>query len=106
MSFDPQRSEVIHFSIRAMQKKPEMDMHLDINGQSVIVECKPQIHLLGVTIDLTLSFMTHAQNATSKGTQALGSLLYLRKGINGIKPVIARHLAMSVIFPKMFWASL
>jgi hypothetical protein len=105
MSFDPEKSEVIHFSIRARQKKSEMDMHLDINGQSVIVESKPQIRLLGVTIDQTLSFMTHAQNATSKGAQALGSLLYLRKGVNGIRPVIARHLAMSVIFPKMFWAS-
>jgi hypothetical protein len=49
--------------------------------------------------------MTHAQNATSKGAQALGSLLYLRKGVNGIRPVISRHPAMSVIFPKMFWAS-
>jgi hypothetical protein len=82
-----------------------MDMHLDINGQSVIVESKSQIRLLGVTIDQTLSFMTHAQNARSKGAQALGSLLYLRKCVNGIKPIIARHLAMSVIFPKMFWAS-
>jgi hypothetical protein len=80
-------------------------MHLDINGQSVIVESKPQIRLLGVTIDQTLSFMTHVQNATSKGAQALGSLPYLRKGVNGIKPVITRHLAMSVIFPKIFGAS-
>jgi hypothetical protein len=94
-----------HFSVRARQKKSEMDMYLDINGRSVIVESMPQISLLGVTIDQTLSFMTHAQNATSKGAQALGSLLYLRKGVNVIKPVIARHLAMSVIFPKMFWAS-
>jgi hypothetical protein len=44
-----------------------MDSHLDINGRSVNVESKPHIRLLGVTIDLTLSFMTHAQNATSKG---------------------------------------
>jgi hypothetical protein len=93
------------FSIRARQKKSEMDIHLDINGQSVIVESKPQISLLGVTIDQTLSFMIHAQNATSKGAQALCSLLYLRKGVNGIKPVIARRLAMSIIFAKMFWAS-
>jgi hypothetical protein len=46
MSFDPEKSEVIHFSIRARQKKSEMDMHLDINGQSVIVESKPQIRYL------------------------------------------------------------
>jgi hypothetical protein len=85
MSFDPEKSEVIHFSIRARQKNSEMDMHLEINAQSVIIERKPQTRLLGVTIDQTLSFMTHAQNATSKGAQALGSLLYLRKSANGIK---------------------
>jgi hypothetical protein len=58
MSFDPEKLEVIRFSIRPRQKKFKTDLHLVINGKSVIVESKPQIRLLGVTINQIPSFMT------------------------------------------------
>jgi hypothetical protein len=43
-----------------------------------------QIKLLGVIVHDTLNFIVHAQHASSKGMQALGSLRYLRKGLSGI----------------------
>jgi hypothetical protein len=63
-----------------------------------------QIKLLGVIVDDALNFIVHAQYV-SKGMQALGSLRYLRKGLNGIPPYIARYLAISKILSKMLWAS-
>jgi Na+-translocating ferredoxin:NAD+ oxidoreductase RnfA subunit len=37
--------------------------------------------------------------------QALCSFLYLRKGLKGIPPITARHIALSSTLPKLHWAS-
>jgi hypothetical protein len=44
--FNSEKSEVIHFSICVRQKKSKINMHLDNNSQSIIVERKPQICLI------------------------------------------------------------
>jgi hypothetical protein len=58
--------------------------HLTLSGTTPVHDILPsdQIKLLGVVVDDTLNFIVHAQHASSKGMQALGSLLYLRKGLN------------------------
>jgi ribonuclease HI len=106
LSFASDKSEVIHFSLAA-RRKSKYPEHLTLTDTTPARDIFPsnQIKLLGVIVDDTLNFIVHAQHASSKGMQALGSLRYLRKGLNGIPPYIARYLAISKILPKMLWAS-
>jgi hypothetical protein len=106
LSFASDKSEVIHFSM-ATRRKSRFPEHLTLTDKTLPRRIDPshQIKLLGVIVDDTLNFIVHAQHASSKGMQALGSLLYLRKGLNGISPYTARYLAISKIMPKMLWAS-
>jgi ribonuclease HI len=60
---------------------------------------------LSVHIDESVSFKQHAISAAAKGKSALSSLLFLRHRGNGISTYIARHLILTLILPKMLWAS-
>jgi hypothetical protein len=107
LSFASDKSEVIHFSM-ATRRKSNFPGHLTLTDKTLSRRIDPsqQIKLLGVIVDDTLNFIVHAQHASSKGIRALGSLLYLVKGLNGISSYTARYLAISKIMPKMLWASL
>jgi hypothetical protein len=106
LSFANDKSEVIHFSLAARRKSKYFE-HLTLIDTTPACDIFPsnQIRLLGVIINDTLNFIVHAQYASSIGMQALGSSRYLRHGLNGIPPYIARYLAISKILPKMLWAS-
>jgi hypothetical protein len=105
LSFASDKSEVIHFSM-ATRRKSRFPEHLTLTDKTLprIIDPSHQIKLPGVIVD-TLNFIVHAQHASSKGMQALGSLLYPRKGLNRISPYTARYLAISKIMPKMPGAS-
>jgi ribonuclease HI len=106
LKFDPQKTELMHISIN---RRPRTDTSIPLPIQSPnslsLVRPSPQIKILGVIFDPTLSFLPHAQHASSRGLQVLGTLLYLRTEKNGIKPVVARQRALSKILPAMLWAS-
>jgi ribonuclease HI len=106
LSFAPDKSEVMHLSM-ATRRKTKFPEELIISSVDppIIIPAKKQIKLLGVVVDETLSFIIHAQYAASRAMQALGGFLYLRKGLKGIPPITARHIALSSILPKLLWAS-
>jgi hypothetical protein len=106
LSFASDKTEVIHFSI-ATRRKSRLPEHLTLTDKTLPHRIDPshQIKLLGVIVNNTLNFIVHAQHASSKGMQALGSLFYLRKGLNGISSYTARYLAISKIMPKILRAS-
>jgi hypothetical protein len=80
---------------------------LIIPDQQSYSEIQPseQIKLLGATLDNTLTFVTHAQNAAPRSLQILGSLSFLRKRGQGISPAISRYLIITKVMPRMLWAS-
>jgi hypothetical protein len=69
------------------------------------IQPSEQIKSLGVTLDNTLTFITHAQNAASRSLQILGSLSFFRKRCQGISPAISRYLIITKVMPRMLWAS-
>jgi ribonuclease HI len=103
LSFDPKKSKIMHLGIKPRQITADVTFYY--NNQPITLSADPQVRILGVTVDQTYSFIMQAQNAASKGAQALGSFLYLRSGTTGISPSIARYISLTVIFPTMFWAS-
>jgi hypothetical protein len=56
------------------------------------IQPSEQIKLLGVNLNNTLTFITHAQNAASRSLQILGSLSFLRRRSQGISPAISHYL--------------
>jgi hypothetical protein len=106
LSFAPDKSEVVQLSM-ATRRKTKFPEELIISSVEppIIIPAKKQIKLLGVVGDETLSFIIHAQYAASRAMQALCGFLYLRKGLKGIPPITACHIALSSILPKLLWAS-
>jgi hypothetical protein len=70
LSFDLGKSELMHVSMR--KRKTTSDMTLTVDNRTITIKAKPMIRLLGVTLDETLSFIFHAQQAASRGAQSLG----------------------------------
>jgi len=67
----------------------------------------PQRHIkyLGVHIDESLTFAHHAAMVAARSSQVLGSFNFLRHRSRGVPAQVAHHLALTAIFPAMFWAS-
>jgi hypothetical protein len=104
LSFAPDKSEAIHLLMATRQKtKSPEELIISSVDPPIIIPAQKQIKLLGVGVDETLLFIIHAQYAASRAMQALGSFLYLRKGLKGIPPITARHITLSSILSKLLW---
>jgi hypothetical protein len=106
LRFSPPKSELLHCFPNFRQNKTEDLSHyppLIINNQTI--SPTRSIKYLGIHIDESLTFKQHPISAAAKGKSALSSLLFLRHRGNGISTYIARHLILTLILPKMLWAS-
>jgi ribonuclease HI len=106
LTFTTPKTELLYcLPLTSKEKKKSLSSHppLRILGSSILAQ--RQIKYLGVFIDESLTFKYHATMAATKGTKILGSLNFLRHRSRGIPAHIAHHLAMTAIFPAMFWAS-
>jgi hypothetical protein len=106
LRFSPPKSELLHCVPKLSKDKTKDLSHhppLIINDQTI--SPSRSIKYLGIHIDESLTFKQHAISAAAKGKSALSSLLFLRHGGNGISTYIARHLILTLILPKMLWAS-
>jgi hypothetical protein len=90
----------ITFLITKARVEQAREYHYSVDPP-LIIPVQQQIKLLGVVVDETLSLIIHAQYAASRAMKALGSFLYLRKGLKGIPPTTARHIASSSSLPKL-----
>jgi hypothetical protein len=107
LRFSPPKSELLHCLPKLSNKDKAKDLShhplLIINDQTI--SPSRSIKYLGIHIDESLTFKQHAISAAAKGKSALSSLLFLRHCGNGISTYIARHLILTLILPKMLWAS-
>jgi ribonuclease HI len=106
LSFSPSKSELLHCLPRDSKAKAKDLCHhppLTINDRTI--QPSRSIKYLGVHIDESLTFKQHAIASASHAKAALGALLFLRHQGNGIPVYIAWHLILTVILPKMLWAS-
>jgi hypothetical protein len=105
LNFDLNKTKLMHISVnRRYKTDTSIPLPVQTPDRLTLIQPSQDVKVLSVILDLTLSFLPHAQYASSRGLQALGSLLYLRKGDGGIAPVVARQFALSKILPTMIWA--
>jgi hypothetical protein len=106
LRFSPPKSELLYCLPRSSKDKAnDLSLHppLIINDQPI--PPSRSIKYLGIHIDESLTFKQHALSAASYGKSTLSALLFLRYWGNSIPVHIARHLILTVILPKMLWAS-
>jgi hypothetical protein len=77
LAFAEDKSELIHFSLASRRKIADGQSMIMPDQQSYSeIQPSEQIKLLGIILDNTLTFITHAQNAASRSLQILGSLIF------------------------------
>ena len=106
LPYDTAKSGLVHFWPRRNNQRPE-----DPSGQppvslsGTVVRPSKSIKHLGVHLDDTLSFHTHADKAAATGYKCLGQLAALRHRHKGLSTYTALHLIKTAFIPKMLWAS-
>jgi hypothetical protein len=107
LCFSPPKSELLHCLPKLSNKDKAKDLShhppLIINDQTI--SPSQSIKYLGIHIDESLTFKQYTISVAAKGKSVLSSLLFLRHCGNGISTYIARHLILTLILPKMLWAS-
>jgi ribonuclease HI len=106
LRFSPPKSELLYCHPNfSKSKAKDLSHHPPLILNDKTIQPSRSIKYLGVHIDESVSFKQHAISAAAKGKSALSSLLFLRHRGNGIPTYIARHLILTLILPKMLWAS-
>jgi len=85
-------------------KNISLSSHPPLRIMNTTILPKRHIKYLGIDIDESLTFLHHVAMAASRGSQVLGSFKFLCQRSHGIPAQVAHHLALTAIFPAMFWA--
>jgi ribonuclease HI len=106
LCFSPPKSELLHCLPKySKDKTKDLSHHPPLILNNKTIPPSRSIKYLGIHIDELLLFKQHAISAAAKGKSAVSSLLFLRHHDNGISTYIAHHLILTLILPKMLWAS-
>ena len=106
MPYDTAKSGLVHFWPRRSSQRPEDPSEQPpVNLSNTIIKPLKSIKHLGVHLDDTLSFHTHADKAAAMGYKCLGQLAALRHRHKGLSTYTALHLVKTAFIPKMLWAS-
>jgi ribonuclease HI len=106
LTFSPAKTELLYcLPGTSKNKNISLSSHPPLRIMNTTILPKRTIKYLGVYIDESLTFLHHAAMAAARGSQVLGSFKFLRHRSRGIPAQVAHHLALTAIFPAMFWAS-
>jgi hypothetical protein len=107
LSYDVQKSGLIHFTPRQSNENPSANTFLSVNitnttstpPTTTTITPSLIIKHLGIQIDTRLTFTHHADHTCSKALQTLAALSRLRHQNRGITFVIARNLIITALLP-------
>lgn len=106
LPYDTAKSGLVHFWPRRSSQRPADPTgqpSVELNG--ALIKPSKSIKHLGVHLDDTLSFHTHADMAAAASYKCLGQLAALRHRHRGLPAYTALHLVKTALLPKMLWAS-
>ena len=115
ITFAPSKSDLVHLAPRTSYRLVSSSFSdfarlattLPSSSGPVLIRPTTSIRYLGVIIDERLSFRPHALDAAARCRQSLNALRFLggRRDRGVIGYTTRRHLAMTVLLPKMLWGS-
>jgi hypothetical protein len=104
--FDFDKRELMHHTRRT--RDAEDAPHITLPGPDdtpVILAPLPVSKWLGIYWDTKLKFHEHIRQAAAKGTKAVTAMRLLGNTVRGLRPLLFRHLHITVIIPIMTYAS-
>jgi len=106
LTFSPAKTELLYcLPVNSNNKNISLSSHPPLRIMNTTILPQHHIKYLGVHIDESLTFGHHAVMAAARGSQVLGSFNFLRYRSRSVPAQVAHHLALTAIFPAMFWAS-
>jgi len=105
-TFSVAKTELLYcLPITSKNKNISLSSHPPLRIMHTTILPQHHIKYLGVHIDESLTFLHHTAIAATRGSQVLGSFKFLWHRSHGMPAQVAYHLALTAIFPAMFWAS-
>jgi hypothetical protein len=104
--FDFDKRELMHHTRRT--RDTEDAPHITLpgpEGTQVSLQPLPVSKWLGIYWDTKLRFHEHIRQAAAKGTKAATAMRLLGNTVRGLRPLLFRHLHVTVIIPIMTYAS-
>lgn len=98
VTFDPGKSELIHFS----RKHRDKDRSPTVNTNRFTISestQKPYLKWLGVHFDKKLTFKYHVQILTAKALKVANALRCLGNTLRGVSPKLSRQAAIACVLP-------
>ncbi len=104
ITFDPRKSELIHFTRRRALPKPLPSVSA---GDFTVAENpnRPYLKWLGVLFDRKLSFKWHVQEAASKSLTVSNALRSLGNTVRGVPPLPLQRATKACVLSRAYFAA-
>ncbi|OAQ58954.1 reverse transcriptase [Pochonia chlamydosporia 170] len=96
-SFDPDKTEVMHFSRKRDRSSPT------VCHQGQEVKAQKAMRWLGVWLDRRLTFSTHIDKWSLKASKVVSQLRFVNNTVRGTSAVAARRAVYAVALPTLFY---
>jgi ribonuclease HI len=96
-SFDPDKTEVMHFSRKKNRSSPT------VRHQGQEIKAQKAMRWLGVWLDHRLTFSTHIEKWSLKASKVVSQLRFVNNTVRGTSAVAARRAVYAVALPTLFY---
>ncbi|KID78673.1 Ribonuclease H-like protein [Metarhizium guizhouense ARSEF 977] len=96
-SFDPDKTEVMHFSRKKNRSSPP------VSHQGREVNAQKAMRWLGVWLDRKLTFNTHIEKWSLKANKVISQLLFVNNTVRGTSAIAARRAVYAVALPTLLY---
>jgi ribonuclease HI len=94
-SFDPDKTEVMHFSRKQNRDSPP------VSHQDKVVRAQKAMRWLGIWLDRKLTFNTHIEKWLLKATKVISQLRFVNNTVRGTSALAARRAIYAVALPTL-----
>jgi ribonuclease HI/endonuclease/exonuclease/phosphatase family metal-dependent hydrolase len=106
ITFDPDKSELLHFSRRRLDQDPTSTPAVSAGSFSVSEESiRPYLRWLGVLFDKKLTFKFHAKEMASKALTVANALRSLGNTVRGVPPILLQQAVSACVLPKAYYGA-
>ncbi|KID96614.1 reverse transcriptase, partial [Metarhizium majus ARSEF 297] len=96
-SFDPDKTEVMHFSRKQNRSSPP------VSHQGREVKAQKSMRWLGVWLDRKLTFNTHIEKWSLKANKVISQLRFVNNTVRGTSAIAARRAVYAVALPTLLY---
>ena len=106
ITFDSEKSELIHFSRRHADKDPSTRPSVTSTAFTVTEDRKkPYLRWLGVLFDRRLTYKWHVKAQAEKGMKVASALRSLANSVRGVKADLLRRATTACVLPVAYYAA-